>query len=211
MLRPPCLRPARVTVVCLARRSPPSTAPTLWERLRAVFASGVLPLAAIHRVAAWGGLVGDEKVRSPRRASNQCPFRLGLPSAGSLCAPPCSQAPLWSSRRSPTASARRPTSRAVPPPPSPPPPAFPPAIAAARGRSRVAIGNLCRFTLALERPGAVGRWWRRPAAPAGSGRAWGSHRAVPSAWGASADPGGVRAGRSRCMCHVWKHRRFLEI
>jgi hypothetical protein len=75
----------------------------------------------------------------------------------------------------------------------------------------VGSGDLWRFTLAVERLGAVGRWWRRPAAPAGSGRAWGSHRAVPSAWGALEDPGGVRAGRSRCMCHVWKHRRFIEI
>ena len=142
-LRPPCLRPVRVTVVCLARRSPLSTAPTLWERLRAVFAQGALPLVANPPGGDLGQLLGgDETVRGGRKARTSAPSAPSRPLLCSLCAPLCSQAPLCAPRSSPTALARRPMSPVLPSPPPPPPPTSPPALAAARGRSRQAVGNL---------------------------------------------------------------------
>ena len=110
---------------------PLSTVATLWQRPRAVFASGGgRPPASAHP-AEVGQLPG--RLRGAQRAQGleHMPYpphpALAAPHSVFLCAP--SDAP----QSSPTASARRPASRPPPPPPSAAPTTCSPTIVAARG------------------------------------------------------------------------------
>ena len=58
--------------VAMLGASSVSAALTLWERLRAVFASGALTPATRLMGSGWGSFWGGEKVRSRRQGSNSC-------------------------------------------------------------------------------------------------------------------------------------------
>ena len=111
--------------------------PRKWELPSGVFVSGPgLPLPHTQRVAARGGFGGFARCAAPpATGSNSGPFRLiPLAAAAQPRLAPRSQAPLRASRRAPTASPRRPTSRASSPPPSAPRPTSAPPAAGAFAR-----------------------------------------------------------------------------
>ena len=132
----PRLRPSLTLPLPLAGCSAAHSLPRKWELLSGGYlrrAGG--PIVIPDRGDDGGTLTAPQEVRHRRQGSNSGPFRLiPLAAAAQPRLAPRSQAPLRASRRAPTASPRRPTSRASSPPPSAPPPTSAPPAAGAFAR-----------------------------------------------------------------------------